>query len=102
METSKEQMSELLERQREAYLSEGVVSEATRKDRLERAIGLLTSHESRLVEAMNEDFGHRSEHQSLLTDIGGSIGPLRNAQKHLTQWMKPEKRKTGPFPLNLL
>lgn len=101
-ETSKEQMSGLLERQREAYLLEGVVSAATRRDRLERAIGLLNTHESRLVEAMNEDFGHRSEHQSLLTDIGGSIGPLRTAQKNLVKWMKPEKRKVGPFPLNLL
>ncbi len=101
-ETSKEQMSGLLERQREAYLLEGVVSAATRRDRLERAIGLLNTHESRLVEAMNEDFGHRSEHQSLLTDIGGSIGPLRTAQKNLGKWMKPEKRKVGPFPLNLL
>ncbi len=101
-ETSKEQMSGLLERQREAYLLEGVVSAATRRDRLERAIDLLNTHESRLVEAMNEDFGHRSEHQSLLTDIGGSIGPLRTAQKNLVKWMKPEKRKVGPFPLNLL
>lgn len=95
-------MQTLLDRQREAYLQEGVVSAATRKDRLERAIGLLQTHQQKLVDAMSADFGHRSEHQSLFTDIAGSVGPLRHAQANLASWMKPEKRKAGPFPLNLL
>jgi coniferyl-aldehyde dehydrogenase len=30
------------------------------------------------------------------------VGPLRHAQKNLARWMKPDKRKPGPFPLNLL
>jgi coniferyl-aldehyde dehydrogenase len=101
-ETSRDHMQNLLERQREDYLREGVVSAARRKDRLERAIGLLKTHQKRLVEAMDADFGHRSEHQSLFTDVAGSMGPLRHAQKHLERWMRPEKRKVGPFPLNLL
>jgi len=65
-------------------------------------VGLLQTHQRRLVDAMTADFGHRSEHQSLLTDVAGSVGPLRHAQQHLARWMKPEKRKVGPFPLNLL
>ncbi len=97
-----EQMLALLERQREDYLGEGTVSLAKRVDRLERAVGLLKTHEKRLVEAMTADFGHRSEHQSMLTDVAGSIGPLRHAQKHLARWMRPERRKVGPFPLNVL
>jgi coniferyl-aldehyde dehydrogenase len=101
-ETSRERMQSILERQREDYLREGVVSAERRKDRLERAIGLLKTHQERLVDAMAADFGHRSHHQSLLTDVAGSIGPLRHAQKHLARWMRPEKRKVGPFPLNLL
>ena len=55
-----------------------------------------------LIDAMSSDFGHRSTHQSLFTDIAGSIGPLRIAQKRIKEWMRPEKRKAGPFPLNLL
>jgi coniferyl-aldehyde dehydrogenase len=101
-ETSRDHMHSLLERQREDYLREGVVSAERRKDRLERAIGLLKAHQQRLVDAMAADFGHRSHHQSLLTDVAGSIGPLRHAQKHVARWMRPEKRKVGPFPLNLL
>lgn len=101
-ETSREHMEEILARQRQAYLAEGTVSIDTRRDRLQRAIDVLIRHEKRLVTAMSEDFGHRSETQSLLTDIAGSIGPLKHAQKHLKAWMRPEKRKAGPFPLNLL
>jgi coniferyl-aldehyde dehydrogenase len=101
-ETSKEQMQAVLDRQRAAYLAEGVVSTATRADRIERAINVLKKQESRLVEAMSTDFGHRSEHQSLFTDIASSIGPLRHAQANIDKWRKPEKRKVGPFPLNIL
>jgi coniferyl-aldehyde dehydrogenase len=101
-DTSRDHMLDLLERQRQAYLREGEVSAATRRDRLERAVSLLKTHQDRLVAAMDADFGHRSEHQSLFTDVASSIGPLRHAQKHLQRWMRPEKRKVGPFPLNLL
>ncbi len=101
-ETSREDMQALLDRQRQAYLAEGVVSTATRKDRIERAIKVLKDNETRFVEAMSADFGHRSEHQSLFTDIASCIGPLRHAQANIDKWRKPEKRKVGPFPLNLL
>ena len=101
-DVSRDDMLALLERQRANYLAEGSVSVARRKDRLDRAVGLLQTHQDALVAAMRDDFGHRSEHQSLFTDIAGSIGPLRHAKAHLERWMKPEKRKVGPFPLNLL
>ena len=102
IETPKADLEALLERQRKSYLAEGVVDASTRHDRLERAVGLLMQHKTRMVDAMCEDFGHRSKTQSLFTDVASSIGPLRHAQKNLKQWMKPEKRKAGPFPLNLL
>ena len=101
-ETSQEEIQRILKLQRESYLAEGVVSNATRQDRLERAVQVLKQHETKLVDAMMADFGHRSEHQSLFTDIASSIGPLRHAQKHLAKWNRTEKRKAGPFPLNLL
>ncbi|MDH3641428.1 MAG: coniferyl aldehyde dehydrogenase [Gammaproteobacteria bacterium] len=101
-EITRDDMLGILDRQREAYLAAGRVSAEVRVDRLERAVGLLQTHQQKLVDAMTADFGHRSEHQSLFTDVAGSIGPLRHAQKHLAGWMKPEKRKAGPFPLNLL
>ena len=100
-DTSRAAMLSILERQRRDYIDNGEVSAALRIDRLDRAIALLVDHQQRLVEALTADFGHRSRHQSLFTDIAASIGPLKHAKKHVAEWMKPEKRKVD-FPLNLL
>ena len=100
-ETPLASMRDVLERQRADYLREGEVAATTRVDRIDRAIALLVDHRDRLVDAMMADFGHRSRHQSLFTDIAASIGPLKHAKKHLAEWMKPEKRRVD-FPLNLL
>jgi coniferyl-aldehyde dehydrogenase len=100
-ETPLASMRDVLERQRADYLREGEVAGTTRVDRIDRAIALLVDHRDRLVDAMMADFGHRSRHQSLFTDIAASIGPLKHAKKHLAEWMKPEKRRVD-FPLNLL
>ena len=97
----REAMMEVLERQRASYISEGAVSLATRIDRIDRAIGLLVDHADRFTEAMREDFGHRSVHQSMFSDVVGSIGPLKHAKKHVAKWMKPEKRSVD-IPFNLI
>ena len=94
-------MLSILNRQKQDYIKEGVVSAETRIDRLDRSINLLKKYGPELCDAMAADFGHRSLQQSKLTDIDGSIAPLENAKKNLRRWMKPEKRKTM-FPLNLL
>jgi len=99
---SRETMQAALDTMRRNWLAEGEVTHAVRHDRIERAISLLVDYKDRLVDAMCADFGHRSRTQSLFTDVAASVGPLRHAQKHMKQWMKPEKRKAGPFPLNLL
>ncbi|MDC3123652.1 coniferyl aldehyde dehydrogenase [Gammaproteobacteria bacterium] len=101
-ETSQSQMQSILDRQRAAYLAEGVVSSETRMDRLERAVQVVKKHQKAFVQAMNEDFGHRSEHQSLFTDVASSVGPLRHAQQNLKRWQKKDKRKVTPGLLALL
>lgn len=99
--TVRNTMLDVLQRQQKSYLAEGKVSAETRIDRINRAIALVEKQGSRLSDAMREDFGHRSMEQSKLTDIDGSIGPLKHAKKHLRSWMKAEKRKVM-FPLNIL
>ena len=101
-ETSQSQMQSILDRQRAAYLAEGIVTSETRIDRLERAVRVVKKHQEAFVQAMNEDFGHRSEHQSLFTDVASSIGPLRHAQQNLKRWQKKDKRKVTPGILALL
>ncbi len=91
----------ILDRQRQAALAEGAPSLAKRREWLDRAIGLLVDFKRDIVDCLAADFGHRSNHATLVTDIYGAIEPLRHARKHVADWMKPERRKVQ-FPLNLL
>ncbi len=99
-ELTQADMQAILDRQKKAYIADGVVTAETRIDRLDRAINILKNHGTKLSEAMAADFGHRSMDQSKMTDIDGAIGPLQHAKKHVRQWMKPEKRKVM-FPLGI-
>ena len=100
-EPTQEDMQAVLDRQKKAYLAEGVVTAKTRIDRIDRAIDILKKHGDKLSEAMAADFGHRSLEQSRVTDIEGPIAPLEHAKKQLREWMKPERRKVV-FPLGLV
>ena len=90
----------ILERQRTSFLQEGPPSLEVRRDRIDRAIDLLVTHQARLCDAVSADFGHRSRHQTLITDIYASVEPLKHARKQLRRWLRPERRKVQ-FPLNL-
>ncbi|WP_448502950.1 coniferyl aldehyde dehydrogenase [Sphingomonas sp.] len=94
-------MRTILDKQRAAFMEELPVTADARRDRLKRAVAMIVDNQQRFCDALSEDFGHRSQEQSLLTDIAASVGPLKHALKHLDQWMKAEK-KPVQFPLGLL
>lgn len=94
-------MQAILDRQKRAHIKDGPPSAEKRIEWLDRAIDLLVGHKDAIAEAMREDFGHRSVHASLFTDVSGSIGPLKHAKAHLKTWMKREKRKVSPALLGL-
>lgn len=94
-------MNSALQMQRDAYLSEGIVSAETRIDRLQRGVDVLIKYNERITDALNTDFTCRPREVTLLTDVGAAIAPMKHAIKHLRSWMKPEKRPTM-FPFNLL
>jgi len=93
-------MKALLEKQRAAFLGEGFVSAETRLDRLNRALSLIHDNQGAIVDAIEQDFGNRSRHQSQMSDVYATMESLKYAQKHLRHWMRTEKRKVG-MPLSL-
>ncbi len=95
-------MRQVLDRQRQAHIREGAPSAEKRIEWLDRAINLLVANKDAIADALREDFGHRSVQASLLTDVSGSIGPLKHAKENLRKWMKREKRKVSPAILGLL
>ena len=98
---SQAQMEQLLQKQRDSFLAEGEVTYQSRIDRLDRLAKLLHENQDALVQAMSEDFGHRSHHQSIVADFYGSYEAIKHQKKELKKWMKPEKRRS-PFPLGLI
>ena len=97
-----ERMDAVLQRQKAAHLRDGAPSAERRIDRLDRAIKLLIGHEAAIVKALNDDFGNRAAAVSGITDVAGSIGPLKHAKANVKAWMRPEKRKTTPALLGFL
>jgi coniferyl-aldehyde dehydrogenase len=94
-------MRDVLERQKKAHIKDGPPSIEKRIEWLDRAIGLLVGHKDAIADALREDFGHRSVHATMLTDVSGSIAPLKYAKENLKRWMRPEKRKVTPAILGL-
>ena len=101
-EGQKAAMLAILDRQKAAHLRDGAPSAETRIDWLDRRVGLLIDHASDIQDALNTDFGNRSREATMLTDISGSIGPLKFARDNVRKWMKARKRKTTPAILGLL
>lgn len=95
-------MRTVLDRQRQAHLKEGPPSTEKRIEWIDRAINLLVANKEAIADALREDFGNRSVHATLLTDVSGSIAPLKFARENLKRWMRPEKRKVSPAILGLL
>ncbi len=91
---------EALNLQRASFHNEGEVAYETRIDRINRCIALLVDHQQEICEAVNKDFGCRSRHVTLMTDIFTSVSTLKSARKNLKKWMKPEKRR-APVPMNI-
>jgi coniferyl-aldehyde dehydrogenase len=95
-------MGRILERQKAAQLRDGPPSLETRINRIDRCIGLLVDHADAIADAIAQDFSCRSKEMSMLTDVTGSIGPLKEAKASVAKWMRPEKRKTTPALLGLM
>ncbi|WP_048635958.1 coniferyl aldehyde dehydrogenase [Brenneria goodwinii] len=82
---------------KQAHIQDGPASVELRRDRLNRAVKLLTRHHKELVAAIDADYGHRSPYQTLLADVLSSVATLQNAAENLEQWMQAEEQPApGP------
>lgn len=94
-------LESVLKLQRDAFTASRPETMAIRKDRIKRAMALLEDHGEAFCRAMSADFGNRSHHQSMITDITGTINAGKNTLSNMDKWAKPSKRKVQ-FPLGLM
>ena len=55
----------------------------------------LLQNKQNLISALNEDYGRRSEFDSVMADILPTIRHTNYTLKNLKSWLKPERRKAG-------
>ena len=91
----------ILENQKKAFTAARPEPLSQRRDRIKRAISILSEHGESLAEAMNSDFGSRSYEGSMMTDIVSTIGFGKYCLKNLDHWAAPDKRSVR-FPLGLM
>lgn len=88
-------MSEILARQRAAFLREGPPSLARRKADLLALKTAILGRQAEINSALNEDFGHRSSHETSIMEVVPLIQAIHYQRRHLRGWMRPEKRRVA-------
>ncbi len=85
-------LREALHLQRQAYLARPVISLQERLADLAQLERFLRDHAQGLVRAISDDYGHRSRHETLITEITPALNAIRFARRHLRRWMRPQRR----------
>ncbi len=56
---------------------------------------LILENEDSIVEAINEDYSGRANFETKIAEIYPSIKAINYTKKHLSKWMRPQKRSTS-------
>lgn len=83
------------EQMKAAYNAAPAPSYEDRRSVLLKLKKSLIDNEQAVYDAMKEDYGYRSEFDSLIADVLPSVAGINYALKNLKKWMKPSKRHAG-------
>jgi len=85
----------LLAAQRAAHGADPTPERAVRIDRLDRLARMLDEHAADFVQAISQDFGSRSAHETLLAEVGVLATTIVHTKRHLKGWMKTRSPGTS-------
>ncbi|MEX3774399.1 coniferyl aldehyde dehydrogenase [Pseudomonas sp. MYb118] len=89
------ELQSLFDAQRAAYAANPMPPAAQRQQWLKALRELLNNERQALIEAISQDFSHRSADETLLAELMPSLHGIHYASSHLNGWMKPSRRKVG-------
>lgn len=89
--------ADVLACQRHAFLSEDVPTLKQRKARLAKLREAVVAYREELEEAVSQDFGHRSRHETGILELMVIIQSIDYLSRNLRRFMKPERRHVGLF-----
>ncbi|MFO0577516.1 MAG: coniferyl aldehyde dehydrogenase [Polyangia bacterium] len=82
----------MLKQQRAAFLEAGPPSLEQRLEDLDRLRRVLLENQENFAAAISKDFGHRSRHETLISEIFVSLEGIKHMRRNLAEWMSPERR----------
>ncbi|WDP88413.1 MAG: coniferyl aldehyde dehydrogenase [Desulfobacter sp.] len=82
----------LFQAQRAACLDSPEIPRQKRMELLSTIETILLENDREICEAVSEDFGNRSVHETKILEITPSLMGLRYTRKRLKKWMKPQRR----------
>ena len=88
------ELARLFDAQRAAFAKERYPSLDVRRNRLTRLLDFVTRHEARFVEAVDQDFGGRSSHETRLAELYIVAAEIADSRRHLARWMRPQRVAT--------
>ncbi|WLH29778.1 coniferyl aldehyde dehydrogenase [Pseudomonas canadensis] len=90
-----DQLQSLFDTQRRAYTANPMPPAAQRQQWLKALRDLLSDERQALINAISQDFSHRSADETLFAELMPSLHGIHYASKHLKGWMKPSRRAVG-------
>jgi coniferyl-aldehyde dehydrogenase len=94
-------LQQTLAHQRAAYLRHPVPSHAERVADLRTLERFVRENRQPLIDAVSADYGHRSAHETVMTEILPLLGAIKHARKHLRGWMRPQRRPVDRLAFGL-
>ena len=95
MHKPKSQLQQKFDAVKTAYHANPYPTYGERKAVLTTLKKSLLAHEQDIYDALNKDYGYRSEFDSLLGDVLPTVLGINYALKNLKKWMRPSKRRAG-------
>lgn len=87
-----DELESTLASQRAAYFAHPIPTLDERRADLRQLQAFIRENKDSLIAAVNADYGSRSSHETLFTEIFPAIDAVNHTLQHLQQWMKPQRR----------
>ncbi len=87
-------------RLRDGWKRDGGLTVQRRCDALDELARLLVKYQQPLVEAVSQDFGHRSPHETRLADIQACLTAIRHTRRHFQRWIRSAEAMAPVSPLS--
>lgn len=94
-EAAQLQLQARFARLKSAFDREPFPTQQVRLQRLAALDRLLRENSQAIEQAINDDFGHRSSHETRLLELFPCLEGIRHARGRLHRWMRAERRPTG-------